>query len=544
MNKLAHGALTFVVCVSMLAAASLPSSFAQQTNAPPQANVAPDVRAALGRISAESLRGHLSFIASDALEGRKTPSRGLDLAAEYIAAQFRRAGLEPAGDDGYFQTANWTLSGRDMSGFEMKFANGASGNVVVTGEQATLGFSIGGIQLWMPEGDTALANAGVVKTEFKDGASSFGALTREQLAGKVVFTEFPALPRADRERAFALLRAENEFLARAHALGSPLVVSVDRAVGRTRGAATAKLTDPETTARDSPLGNEPTAPLVTVRGAEAAKLFDALPAGATPSTLSLRAPAQVATPVKIRNVAGILRGSDPSLKDTYIIVSAHYDHLGVREGGEGDRVFNGANDDGSGTVSVIEIASALAALNPRPKRSIIFMTFFGEELGLVGSRYYGRHPLVPLARTVAQINLEQLGRTDDSEGPQVGTATVTGFDYSDVGAAIKAAGDATGVKVYKHPTNSDAFFSRSDNQALADVGVPAHTLGVAFEFPDYHAVGDEWQKIDYANMERVVRTVAVAVLSVANNPQEPKWNEANPRTAPYVEAWKKLHAKP
>ncbi len=325
----------------------------------------PQVRAALAHISAESLRGHLSFIASDALEGRRAGTRGIEVAAEYIAAQFRRAGLEPAGEDGgYFQNA--------------------------------------------------------------------------------------------------------EFSSRA-------------------------------------------APDV---------------------------------PIKSRNVLGLLRGSDPKLKDTYVVVSAHYDHLGVREGMAGDNIFNGANDDGSGTVAVIEIASALATLKTRPRRSILFITFTGEESGLRGSRYYGQHPLFPIEKTIAQINMEQIGRTDDSEGPQVGTVAVTGFDFSDVGAILKTAGAATGVKVYKHPTKSDAFFARSDNQSLADQGVPAHTVGVSFEFPDYHAPGDHWEKIDYANMERVARTVALGILTIAGRAQEPKWNEANPKTEKYVKVWREHHAQP
>jgi hypothetical protein len=528
-RRFAHGALILVLCFSVLGATQKPS-------------VSPRERAALERISADSLRGHLSFIASDALEGRKMPSRGLDLAAEYIAAQFRRAGLEPAGDDGYFQTANWSLSGRDMKGFELKLSNGAS-TVPVAAEQASLGFNISGVQLWALEGEPALTNTGVFKAVFKDG-TSLDSFTREQLEGKVVLTEFPAFPRGDRERAFQLLRAENDFLARAHALGVPLVITFDREGSRGRGAGSVRLVDPDNKARQSPLGDKPTAPLLTVHGPQGAQFFDALAAGAgSPATVTFRSPTRIETPVKVRNVAGLLRGSDPSLKDTYVIVSAHYDHLGVREGGEGDRIFNGANDDGSGTVSVIELASALSTLNPRPKRSILFMTFFGEELGLVGSRFYGRHPLVPLAKTVAQVNLEQVGRTDDSEGPQVGRAALTGFDYTTLGAVFERAGAASGVVVYKHPTNSDAFFGRSDNQALADVGVPAHTFGVAFEFPDYHGVGDHWDKIDYANMERVVRTVALGTLSIAEDPQAPKWNEANPKTAKYVEAWKKLQGQ-
>lgn len=334
-------------------------------------------------------------------------------------------------------------------------------------------------------------------------------------------------------------------MARISVLGSPLVVAFDPTSERGRGAGAPRILDPEGGGRRrSPLGPEPTPPLVFVHGAEGARFFNSLPTGAGQARLTLNMPGQTLAPVRVRNVAGILRGSDPTLKDTYVIVSAHYDHLGVREGcdpSKEDCVFNGANDDGSGTVGVIELATALSKLKPRPKRSILFMTFFGEELGLVGSRYYGRHPLVPLAKTVAQVNMEQIGRTDDSEGPQVGTLAVTGFDFSDVGSTLQRAGEATGVRVYKHPTNSDAYFSRSDNQSLADAGIPAHTAGVAFEFPDYHAVGDEWTKIDFANMERVVRTVGLAALLVADDPREPRWNEQNPKTATYVEAWKKLH---
>ncbi|HSI73678.1 MAG TPA: M28 family peptidase, partial [Fimbriimonas sp.] len=171
-------------------------------------------KAVMDSISAQSLQGHLSFIASDLLEGRGTPSRGLDLAAEYIAAQFRRAGLQPAVNGSYFQE----------------------------------------------------------------------------------------------------------------------------------------------------------------------------------TTIKARRDSDEMTPV--RNVIGLLPGSDPALKNTYVLVTAHYDHLGMKATGEGDRIYNGANDDGSGTVSVIELAGALAKY--KPKRSIVFMTFYGEERGLVGSRYYGSHPVFPL----------------------------------------------------------------------------------------------------------------------------------------------------
>ncbi len=174
----------------------------------------------------------------------------------------------------------------------------------------------------------------------------------------------------------------------------------------------------------------------------------------------------------------------------------------------------------------------------KPKRSLVFLAYFGEEKGLFGSRYYGRNPAVPLDKTVADINLEQLGRTDDNDGPEVASATLTGFDYTGVGPIFAEAGKLTGVRVYKNEKKSDSFFARSDNQALADVGIPAHTLLVAYEFPDYHRVGDEWQKLDYANMVKVDRMAAVGLLMIANNPVPPKWNAANPKAEPYLKAWK------
>lgn len=317
---------------------------------------------ALDFISSDSLKGHLSFIASDALEGRATPSRGLDLAAEYIAAQFRRAGLEAVGDEGYFQTTTLSARGSD--------------------EQQ-----------------------------------------------------------------------------------------------------------------------------------------------------------------KVRNVIGVLRGSDPKLADTYVLITGHYDHLGIRPNAEGDKIFNGANDDGSGTVAVVELAGALSRLKVHPKRTLVFMTFFGEERGLLGSRYYGSHPIFPIEKTVAHINLEQVGRTDDLEGPRVAGASMTGFDFSDIGPIFAAAGKAVGIEVSKHPKNSDAFFGRSDNQALADLGIPAHTLCTAYVYPDYHRASDHWDKIDYPNLAKVLKMVGLGVLMIADTPQEPHWNATNEKASRYLKAWQDQHEK-
>jgi hypothetical protein len=233
-----------------------------------------------------------------------------------------------------------------------------------------------------------------------------------------------------------------------------------------------------------------------------------------------------------RNVIGILRGSDPVLKNTYLIVSAHYDHIGTLDTAkgltrekptrDGDRIYNGADDDGSGTVSVIALAEAFSRSKQKPKRSIIFMTFCGEELGLLGSRFYADHPVVPLRQTVADINLEQVGRTDGDI--KKGRASLTGFDYTSLGKLFKRAGLAFGVDVYKDE-NSGRYFEASDNYSFARWGVPDNTICTAFEFPDYHGLKDEWPKIDYVSMSTLDQIVGTVAWKVADEKKVPEWND-------------------
>ncbi len=163
---------------------------------------------------------------------------------------------------------------------------------------------------------------------------------------------------------------------------------------------------------------------------------------------------------------------------------------------------------------------------------------------MLGSRYFGAHPVVPIERIVAQINLEQVGRTDDLEGPQINRFSITGFDYSDVSRTLRSAALALEVEAEHHPTNSDAFFGRSDNQALADLGIPAHTVSVGYIFPDYHGESDHWDRLDYANMAKVDRAVALALMELADGDQAPRWNEKNPKARRYREAWTRRHENP
>jgi Zn-dependent M28 family amino/carboxypeptidase len=183
-----------------------------------------------------------------------------------------------------------------------------------------------------------------------------------------------------------------------------------------------------------------------------------------------------------------------------------------------------------------KVANALAGLCVKPKRSLAFVAFFGEERGKLGSRYYSQYPSFPLERTVANINLEQIGRTDDSDGAQIARASLTGFDYSDVGQVFQQAGTEVGILIVRRRKYSDSYFRAGDSQIFADLGIPAQMLFVSYELPDYHRPGDDWNKIDYENMRKITQAVALGVLAIANNPEPPQWNETNPKAKPYIEA--------
>jgi hypothetical protein len=490
-------------------------------------------KAALDTIQADSLKGHLSFLASDLLEGRDTPSRGLDLAAEYIASQFRRAGLEPAGDDGFFQTARWKVVGPDPATFRFEVQVGEK-SFQVPVDRVDLAWN-DRLEL----SDLPLVKLDAARLKDADGAPT-------DVAGKAVFVELPSMAGVAPEKRSEVFRSRREALGAIGKLKPALIVDLDPSTTQGDGVPRGRLIDPESPGGGFGrirLGQEST-PAITVHDRELIEAIQAGPVGKVDGKLTLTLGGPVERPAAVRNVVGLLRGSDPALKDSYVIVSAHYDHVGIGAGKDGDRIYNGANDDGSGTVAVVELASALAKLEPRPKRSILFLTFFGEEKGLLGSRYFGRHPVVPLEKIVAHVNLEQVGRTDDTEGPQVNRASLTGFDFSEVGTFLQEAGKATGVEVFKHPRNSDAFFGRSDNQALADLGIPAHTLCVAFIYPDYHGPADHWEKVDFANMARVTRTIGLGLALIADRAEPPKWNADNAKAARYLRAWEKLHAEP
>ena len=503
--------MTLKLPLAMLAMSALLSAASQP--AKPKPVLTATEKQLMRGISASDMRGMLSFLSSDLLEGRDTPSRGLDLAAEYIASEFRRDGLDPGGDDGYFQTALFDQVTPVKDGFSLSLLH--DGQAAPAGPQDV---SLSTSQA------LDLDSAAVFKLDLSDKAA-VSAVKPGDLNGRVVIMQSPRRGMAGAGAAFSLIQESKPAL---------LLMVGEESNG---GASGQRLVDPSRPAGEGMFS----LPRILLKSGAIVELFKTLPSGDAKTTAAVHIPVPLKAPVKLKNIVGILRGSDPALKDTCIMVTAHYDHVGMKTGGDGDRIFNGANDDGSGTVSVVELAHAFAASPVRPRRTVVFVAFFGEEKGDLGSHYYGAHPVFPIAKTVADINLEQVGRTDSTEGPQLNNASITGFGYSTVGDVLVKAGALTGVKIYRHPKNSDLYFSRSDNQALADVGVPAHTLCVAFDYPDYHGLGDEWPKVNYENMAKVDRTVALALFMLADDPSVPRWNATNPKAARYLKAWRKEH---
>ena len=230
--------------------------------------------------------------------------------------------------------------------------------------------------------------------------------------------------------------------------------------------------------------------------------------------------------VEAVNVIGILPGADPALRDEAVVLTAHYDHVGTTAGGRcqaqgADSVCNGADDDASGTVAVIEMARQLAR-GPAPKRTVVFLLVTGEERGLLGTNWYVANPVVPLERTAANLNMEMIGRPDSLAGG-AGKGWLTGYDRSTMGAMLREAG----VPLVPDPRPAQRFFERSDNIAFARRGIPAHTISSFNRHTDYHRAGDEARFADAAHMAAVIDASARAARLLADGPA-PAWAPGDP----------------
>ncbi len=229
------------------------------------------------------------------------------------------------------------------------------------------------------------------------------------------------------------------------------------------------------------------------------------------------------------NVVGVIRGSDPKLKDEYILVDAHYDHLGVRGPGvNGDSIYNGADDDASGVTAVLEIARQINA-GPKPKRTIVFAATMGEEVGLLGTNWYIAHPPIPLEQMAANLEIEMIGRPDSLAGGP-GRAWLTGYERSNMGETLAA----KGIPIVADKRPSENFFQRSDNIAFAMKGIVAHTLSSFNLHKDYHQVTDDITHTDFEHMAGVINA-AVAATRILSDGPKPEWKpggKPEPRTRP------------
>jgi len=470
------------------------------------------VRQAVSSITAADVVRRIGILADDSMLGRATPSPQLDKVAAYIAAEFQRLGLKPAGDNGGYQQrypltsvaivpessyvrltgdvrADWRL-GRDASYYRGQARSGESSAQLVVVSGAPTDRSADSTQL---NGKVLLF-------------LGLGRGTLQQVIGKaqpaaIVFAA--TLPEQEwQERTARQSRPTIQFAAPEAASAPIFLVRLDGVLAALRGTGIAA--DTSAVARNGPLRIRPV-PGVVVDFA----LRQLVNAG-------LSAP----------NVIGILEGSDPRLKHEYVFFTGHMDHLGTPGSGEGcvargaDSICNGADDDASGTTAVLEAAAAFSRLSPRPKRSLVFMTVSGEERGLWGSSYYTDHPTVPLADVVADLNADMVGRNWRD------TIAVIGKEHSDLGATLNRVG-AAHPELHMQPIDDiwpqEGFYFRSDHYNFARKGVP-----ILFFFngthPDYHQVSDEVAKIDGEKEARIVKLVFYLGLEIANAAERPKWN--------------------
>jgi Zn-dependent M28 family amino/carboxypeptidase len=229
------------------------------------------------------------------------------------------------------------------------------------------------------------------------------------------------------------------------------------------------------------------------------------------------------------NAVAVLPGS--TLPNEVVLLTAHLDHLGIGPAVNGDSIYNGADDDASGTTAILTLAHILAT-GPRPRRTIVFALFGSEEIGGYGNRAFLQHPPVPLSSIVANLEFEMIGRPDPVL--PAGTLWLTGFDRSDLGPELAK----HGAHLVNDPHPKELFFQRSDNYALAQQGIIAHTVSSFGLHKDYHHPSDELSTIDFAHMTNAIASMVNPIRWLANSTWKPQWNPSGRPVPPEPESKK------
>jgi hypothetical protein len=525
-------------------------------------------------IKTPDLREWLTYISSDELEGRAVFTTGFGLAAGYIADHLHAWGVKPAGDHGsYLQTVRV---------LGVKTTSRSTVSVTVNGETRTFADGQG---ITFPKNMGGKRRFTIDRVEFAGygldapGASHVDFRGKDVQGTAVVWLGTNGPKNIDLSVFRRVLSGRNRYateqLGAAASIG-PIseVGSAGRAggAGRTGGGRGAPLPTPDFTTVQRL--DVPAPPNVSANDDFFAFLFSQAPvkydelkrlASAQEELPSFRVPGatiafnvdadyQIVRTQLTKNVVGIVEGADPQLKGTYVAFGAHYDHVGYAEGevttdtglrragapgrvtpgAENDRIWNGADDDGSGTVAIMALAKAFAE-GQKPRRSLIFVWHAGEERGLWGSRYFADYPTVPIDAIVAQLNIDMIGRNRDDKAAEGNTVYLVGSDRisSELDALNRAANAAMPKPLalnyeFNDPTDLEQIYYRSDHYSYAAKGIPIifFTTGL---HPDYHANTDEVSKIEFDKMTRITQMVYETGLRLANLDHAPVHDNKGPR---------------
>ncbi|MBZ5559284.1 MAG: M28 family peptidase [Acidobacteriia bacterium] len=539
----------------------------------------------LGSIKSQDLKEWLSYIASDELEGREIYTSGIGLAAAYIEDHARAWGARPAGDTGrYLQTVRV---------LGVKATSHASVTVDVNGETRTFADGQG---VSFPKNMGGKQHFTVDRVEFAGYGLDAPAAGHTDYRGKDVTKAAvvwlgPSGPKTIDQAVYRrLLTGRNRYAT--EQLGAAAAIGAAAPPGSGRGGRGAAAAGAAGAAGGAAGGGGrgalPAADFTTVQRLDALEppnvtaddafftfLFSHAPvkydelkqkAAAQeplPSfrldgvrlTFNVDAEYQVVRTQLTQNVVALVEGSDAQLKNTYIAFGAHYDHVGYAEGevdrtdngarrlgakgrvtpgAEDDRIWNGADDDGSGTVALMALMKAFAD-GPHPKRSLLFVWHAGEERGLLGSRYFADYPTVPIDQIVAQLNIDMIGRNRDNKTSEANTVYLVGSDRisTELHNLNRSANGALPKPLtlnyeFNDPADLESLYTRSDHYSYAAKGIPIifFTTGL---HPDYHANTDEVSKIEFDKMTRIVQLVYETGLRVANLDHAPVRDNLGPR---------------
>lgn len=509
--------MTRLVCCCVLGglAAASPSLLAQREAS--QSPTGATVAAAVATITTEEFRAKLGALAHDSTRGRETPSPELDRATNWVAIRFASAGLSPAGDDGGY-----------LQRFRLRQAQLDSLTVVsARGGDASARWTLGNEIVYAGGGDPPdIRNAPVVLLAGlpTDSLRPFGDVSLEGavLLHVLAFEQFdpqrlnPVSIQADAEGAVAHIVSMNvpdelwERLVRGtYARRWKVVGAAD---GDRLGVYGLRL---EAAADLLAAAGEDVEVLTTPAG-QGIRMLDGFHISFAPHWTAL-------DEATVANVVGVLEGSDPTLRNQAIVFTSHIDHVGVIPGRcrpsealPADSVCNGADDNASGTVGIIELAEAYATLDARPARTLVFAAVTAEERGLFGSRYYVAHPVIPLERTAAVVNLDMIARN-----PRDTVGTV-GRHYTSLGAVVDRVAS-------EHPelrltlTEHEGLYPNSDHYPFAQRGVPALFFFSGLH-EDLHTAADNPDRADPEQAARILRLVFYVGLEAANAVGRPVWD--------------------